>query len=335
MPSGKAVSVGRARQCRRSVPRHGAPRHQTRRRHRPDLGARSAQRLLCPQAGRWSSGSERKERDPAGTMQAAKRSMRRARARPCSTSSAWASRRSTTATTSARWPRTMGVENAFDFPGFVPAYIRPLFCRGIGPFRWAALVGRSGGHLQALIAQGEGADARRSRICTTGSTWRASASQFQGLPARICWVGLGDRAIAWASPSTRWWRSGELKAPVVIGRDHLDSGSVASPNRETEAMKRRLGRGFRLAAAQRPAQHGVAARPGCRCIMAAASAWAIRSIQAWSSSPTARRKRPSGWNASSGTIPPRASCAMPMPATRSRMDCAREKGLKLPGMGIG
>jgi urocanate hydratase len=130
--------------------------------------------------------------------------------------------------------KEMGVAEAFDFPGFVPAYIRPLFCRGIGPFRWAALSGDpedvfrtdakvrelmpNDGHLQQWL------DMAKSRI------------QFQGLPARICWVGLGDRhrlGLAFNEMVAK----GELKAPIVIGRDHLDSGSVASPNRETEGMK--------------------------------------------------------------------------------------------------
>ncbi|MER8715612.1 urocanate hydratase [Mesorhizobium sp. M0983] len=127
-----------------------------------------------------------------------------------------------------------GFEHAFAFPGFVPAYIRPLFCRGIGPFRWAAL-------------SGDPEDIYRTdakvRELTPGNThlhnWLDMAREriaFQGLPARICWVGLGDRhrlGLAF----NEMVASGELKAPVVIGRDHLDSGSVASPNRETEAMK--------------------------------------------------------------------------------------------------
>ncbi|MDA5241545.1 urocanate hydratase [Agrobacterium tumefaciens] len=127
-----------------------------------------------------------------------------------------------------------GLENAFAFPGFVPAYIRPLFCRGIGPFRWAAL-------------SGDPEDIRKTdakvKELTPGNkhlhNWLDMAAEriaFQGLPARICWVGLGDRhrlGLAF----NEMVRSGELSAPVVIGRDHLDSGSVASPNRETEAMK--------------------------------------------------------------------------------------------------
>ncbi|WP_310620668.1 urocanate hydratase [Flexibacterium corallicola] len=127
-----------------------------------------------------------------------------------------------------------GLENAFAFPGFVPAYIRPLFCRGIGPFRWCALSGdpediyKTDAKVKELIPGDlhlhNWLDMARERIA------------FQGLPARICWVGLGQRhklGLAF----NEMVRTGELKAPVVIGRDHLDSGSVASPNRETEAMK--------------------------------------------------------------------------------------------------
>jgi urocanate hydratase len=127
-----------------------------------------------------------------------------------------------------------GVDNAFDFPGFVPAYIRPLFCRGIGPFRWAALSGDPEDIFKT--------DAKVKEL-TPGNhhlhNWLDMARKrikFQGLPARICWVGLGDRhrlGLAFNDMVAK----GELMAPVVIGRDHLDSGSVASPNRETEAMK--------------------------------------------------------------------------------------------------
>ncbi len=126
-----------------------------------------------------------------------------------------------------------GLENAFDFPGFVPAYIRPLFCRGIGPFRWAALSGdpediyKTDAKVKEILSEDKHLhnwlDMARERI------------EFQGLPARICWVGLGIRhklGLAF----NEMVRTGELSAPIVIGRDHLDSGSVASPNRETEAM---------------------------------------------------------------------------------------------------
>ncbi|MGP0089110.1 MAG: urocanate hydratase [Xanthobacteraceae bacterium] len=130
--------------------------------------------------------------------------------------------------------KEMGVADAFDFPGFVPAYIRPLFCRGVGPFRWAALSGdpedifRTDAKVKQLMPHARHLhhwlDMARSRI------------KFQGLPARICWVGLGDRhrlGLAFNEMVAK----GELTAPIVIGRDHLDSGPVASPNRETEAMR--------------------------------------------------------------------------------------------------
>jgi len=127
-----------------------------------------------------------------------------------------------------------GVASAFDIPGFVPAYIRPLFCRGVGPFRWVALSGdaedirKTDAKMQALFPDNvhlhRWLDMAGERIA------------FQGLPARICWIGLGDRHRAGLA-FNEMVRTGELKAPVVIGRDHLDSGSVASPNRETEGMR--------------------------------------------------------------------------------------------------
>ena len=128
----------------------------------------------------------------------------------------------------------MGVKNAFDFPGFVPAYIRPLFCEGKGPFRWAALSGdpedifKTDAKIKELFPQNKHVhrwlDMARERIA------------FQGLPSRICWLGLGERDKAGLA-FNEMVKSGELKAPIVIGRDHLDTGSVASPNRETEAMR--------------------------------------------------------------------------------------------------
>ena len=127
-----------------------------------------------------------------------------------------------------------GVGKAFDFPGFVPAYVRPLFCRGKGPFRWVALSGdpedirKTDAKMKELFPE----DAHLHR-------WLDMASEriaFQGLPARICWIGLGERHRAGLA-FNEMVRSGELKAPIVIGRDHLDSGSVASPNRETESMR--------------------------------------------------------------------------------------------------
>jgi len=127
-----------------------------------------------------------------------------------------------------------GVTDAFAFPGFVPAYIRPLFCEGKGPFRWVALSGdaediyKTDAKIKELFPENRKVhrwlEMARERIA------------FQGLPARICWLGLGERHVAGLA-FNEMVRSGELKAPIVIGRDHLDTGSVASPNRETEAMR--------------------------------------------------------------------------------------------------
>ena len=127
-----------------------------------------------------------------------------------------------------------GVENAFDFPGFVPAYIRPLFCRGVGPFRWVALSGEAEDITKT--------DAKVKELIPDNAAlhnWLDMAAErirFQGLPSRICWVGLGERARLGLA-FNEMVASGEVSAPIVIGRDHLDSGSVASPNRETEGMK--------------------------------------------------------------------------------------------------
>ncbi len=182
----------------------------------------------------WSLGDweERRARDPAGVEQAARRSMAvqvqamlRFHADGVPTVDYGNNIR--------QRAKEMGVAAAFDIPGFVPAYIRPLFCRGVGPFRWAALSGdpqdihRTDQKVKELLPDDahlhHWLDMARERIA------------FQGLPARICWVGLGDRhrlGLAF----NEMVASGALSAPVVIGRDHLDSGSVASPNRETEAM---------------------------------------------------------------------------------------------------
>ena len=219
--------------------------------------------------------------------------------------------------------KEMGVKDAFDFPGFVPAYIRPLFCRGIGPFRWAALSGdpediyRTDQRVKELIPDDKHLhnwlDMARERIA------------FQGLPARICWVGLGQRhrlGLAFNEMVAK----GEVEAPIVIGRDHLDSGSVASPNRETEAMmdgsdavsdwpllnallntavRRHLG----LAPPWRRRRHGLFA--ACRH--------------------GHRRRRHAGGGAPAGARAVErsrrpASCAMPMPATRSPSTAPGSRG---------
>ena len=132
-----------------------------------------------------------------------------------------------------------GVKNAFDFPGFVPAYIRPLFCRGKGPFRWVALSGDPDDIAKTDAKMKELFPAHEKPEYAHLHRWLDMAGEriaFQGLPARICWIGLGERHRAGLA-FNEMVKSGELKAPIVIGRDHLDSGSVASPNRETESMK--------------------------------------------------------------------------------------------------
>ena len=190
--------------------------------------------------------------------------------------------------------------DAFDMPGFVPEYIRPLFCRGIGPFRWVALSGdpediyKTDAKVKELIPDDPNLhnwlDMARSRI------------HFQGLPARICWVGLGQRhrlGLAFNDMVA----SGELSAPIVIGRDHLDSGSVASPNRETEAML--------------DGSDAVSDWPLLNALLNTASgatwvssttaagwAWATRSMPAWSSSATAARPRRGALRACCGTTRP-------------------------------
>ncbi len=221
-----------------------------------------------------------------------------------------------------------GVKEAFDFPGFVPAYIRPLFCRGIGPFRWVALSGdpediyRTDAKVKELIP----GDAHLHN-------WLDMAREhihFQGLPARICWVGLGDRhrlGLAFNEMVAR----GELKAPVVIGRDHLDAGSVASPNRETEAM--------------RDGSDAVSDWPLLNALLNTASGATWVSIHhgggvgmgfsqhagvviVCDGTPAAaRRIERVLWNDPATGVMRHADAGYP-----EAMDCARERGLKLPMM---
>jgi len=221
-----------------------------------------------------------------------------------------------------------GVVDAFDVPGFVPAYIRPLFCRGVGPFRWAALSGdpddiyRTDARVKELLPDNaplhNWLDMARSRI------------QFQGLPARICWVGLGDRhrlGLAFNDMVA----SGELRAPVVIGRDHLDSGSVASPNRETEAM--------------RDGSDAVSDWPLLNALLNTASGatWvslhhgggvgmgfsqhAGMVIVADGTEAAARRIARVLWNDPASGVMRHADAGYP-----AALDCAREQGLDLPGI---
>ena len=260
---------------------------------------------------------------------AAKRSMARACRAPCWTSTRRACRRSTTATTSARWRRRRASTNAFDFPGFVPAYIRPLFCRGIGPFRWAALSGDPE-DIYRTDAEGEGAAAGQhasAQLARHG----ARAHPLPG-PAGAHLLGRPRRP---APAGPRLQRDGGQGRAQGAGRDRprpsrFRLGRLAQPRDRSDAG--RLRRGVRLAAAQRAAQHAPRAPPGCRCTMAAASAWASRSIPAWSSSPTARRRPPGAlervlWNDPATGVMRHADAGYEI-----ALDCAREHQLNLPGI---
>ncbi|WP_349617202.1 urocanate hydratase [Azotobacter salinestris] len=229
---GRAVSVGLCANAADILP------ELVRRGVRPDLvtdqtSAHDPLNGYLPRGWSWAEYRERAAREPAATVKAAKQSMAE-HVRAMLAFHGQGVPVFDYGNNIRQMARDEGVENAFDFPGFVPAYIRPLFCRGIGPFRWVALSGeaedihRTDARVKELIPDDphlhRWLDMARERI------------RFQGLPARICWVGLGQRARLGLA-FNEMVRRGELKAPVVIGRDHLDSGSVASPNRETEAMR--------------------------------------------------------------------------------------------------
>ena len=188
--------------------------------------------------------------------------------------------------------RQGGYERAFAFPGFVPAYIRPLFCEGKGPFRWAALSGDP-----ADIAATDRAVLDLFPDNDHLQRWIRAAQEkvaFQGLPARICWLGYGERDVA-GLRFNEMVASGEISAPIVIGRDHLDSGSVASPYRETEAMADGSDAIADWPLLNALVNTAVRAPPGCPSTTAAASASAARSTPARSASPTARRWPPRSW----------------------------------------
>ena len=180
----------------------------------------------------WAEAEERRRTDPEGVVRAAKESIA-VQVRAMLAFHAQGIPTLDYGNNIRQMALEMGVDNAFDFPGFVPAYIRPLFCVGKGPFRWAALSGdpedifRTDAKVKALMPE----DRHLHRWLDMAQT----RIHFQGLPARICWVGQGDRARLGLAFNDMV-ASGELTAPIAIGRDHLDSGSVASPNRETEGM---------------------------------------------------------------------------------------------------
>ncbi|MCZ8041574.1 MAG: urocanate hydratase [Beijerinckiaceae bacterium] len=326
---GKAVSVGVLGNAAETFP------DMVRRGIRPDVvtdqtSAHDPLNGYLPAGWTLEEWEERKERDPAGTIQAAKRSMAE------HVKAMLDFQRMGVPTLDygnniRQMAKDMGVENAFDFPGFVPAYIRPLFCRGIGPFRWAALSGdpediyKTDAKVKELMPNDahlhNWLDMARERI------------QFQGLPARICWVGLGDRhrlGLAFNEMVAK----GELKAPVVIGRDHLDSGSVASPNRETEAMK--------------DGSDAVSDWPLLNALLntAGGATWVSLHhgggvgmgysqhsgvvIVADGTPEAAKRLERVLWNDPATGVMRHADAGYEI-----AQDCAREKGLRLPGMGIG
>ncbi len=326
---GKAVSVGVLGNAAEIFP------DMVRRGIRPDVvtdqtSAHDPLNGYLPAGWTIAEWEERKERDPAGTIEAAKRSMAE------HVKAMLDFQRMGVPTLDygnniRQMAKDMGVDNAFDFPGFVPAYIRPLFCRGIGPFRWAALSGdpediyKTDAKVKELMPDDahlhNWLDMARERI------------QFQGLPARICWVGLGDRhrlGLAFNEMVAK----GELKAPVVIGRDHLDSGSVASPNRETEAMK--------------DGSDAVSDWPLLNALLntAGGATWVSLHhgggvgmgysqhsgvvIVADGTPEAAKRLERVLWNDPATGVMRHADAGYEI-----AQDCAREKGLRLPGMGIG
>jgi urocanate hydratase len=276
-----------------------------------------------PKGWTLANGRARASDPEARGERARKQSMASMCAR-CSISIAWAFRPSITATTSARWRRTKASPTRSIFR----ASCRPISAAVLPRHRTVPLVravGRSGRHLSHR-REGEGAAARTTRICITGSTWRARRSSSRACPRASAGSGSAT-AIASASPSTRWWRSGEVKAPIVIGRDHLDSGSVASPNRETEAMK--------------DGSDAVSDWPLLNALLNCASGATWVSIHhgggvgigysqhagmviVCDGTPEAR----SASRACCGTIPRPASCATPMPATTSRSIARANTGRK-------
>jgi urocanate hydratase len=273
---------------------------------------------------------ERRGRDPKGTIEAAKKSMR---VQVEAMLDFWRAGVPTLdyGNNIRQMAQDMGLKDAFAFPGFVPGYIRPLFCRGIGPFRWAALSGdpediaRTDAKVKELIPDDphlhNWLDMAKQRI------------RFQGLPARICWVGLGQRhrlGLAFNEMVAR----GEVSAPIVIGRDHLDSGSVASPNRETEAMK--------------DGSDAVSDWPLLNALLNTASGATWVSLHhgggvgmgysqhsgmvivADGTADAARRLARVLWNDPGTGVMRHADAGY-----ESAIECAREQGLRLPSLGIG
>jgi urocanate hydratase len=268
-----------------------------------------------PQGWTLPNGKRARERDPKAVAKPRARLDGGARRAPCSTSTSMGVPTFDYGNNIRQMALDEGVENAFDFPGFVPAYIRPLFCRGIGPFRWAALSGDPEDIYKTDAKVKELMPGRR-RICTTGSTWRASASSFQGLPARICWVGLGDRhrlGLAFNEMVRQGRAEGAHRDRPRPPRFRL--GRLAQPRDRSD--EGRLRRRLRLAAAQRAAQHRLGAtwvslHHGGGVGMGFSQHSGMVIVCDGTRSAEAHR------SACCGTIRRPASCATPMPATTSR-----------------
>ena len=264
-------------------------------------------------------------------MRARRRGDGRALPRDARLPRAPAPRSSTTATTSAREAQARRRRaTPSTIPGFVPAYIRPLFCEGKGPFRWVALSGDPGRHRAPPTRRARGVP-RRRRACAAGSSWRGERVAFQGLPARICWLGYGERAPLGPARSTSWSRRGERQGAdrdrprpprlrlgrLALPRDRGDARRLATPSP--------TGRCSTRCSTRRPA------RPGCRSTTAAASASATRihagMVVVADGTDRGRREARAGADHRPGH---RASCATPTPATSGRSRSPRERGVRMP-----
>ena len=324
-PSAGAVHRPPGQRGRRAA-RAGAARLRAGHGHRPDLGARHAQRLRAQRHALRAGAGAARERSRTSTR-------RRAVASIVEHVAAMVALQRAGAHVFDYGNNIRGVAleagyaDAFSFQGFVPLYIRPLFCRGNGPFRWVALSGDP-----ADIARTDRAVLEALPDNAMVTRWMRMAPgkvHFQGLPARICWLEYGERAKVGVLFNELVAR-GEVKAPIVIGRDHLDSGSVASPYRETEGM-----RDGSDAIADWPLLNAMLER-GCRRQLGVASttaaAWASAraSTPAWWWSPTARRRWPSACSACSPPTRAPASCATPTPATPKRSPPRASKASTCP-----
>ena len=245
------ISVGLVGNCADIIPELAERGVRARHPDRPDLGARSAERLRAQRhVAREAHGAAQARSQ--GVSSSGRSIPWRATSKACCRLQKMGAVTFDYGNNIRTFAFEHGVKNAYDFPGFVPAYIRPLFCEGRGPFRWAALSGDPADiHVtDELVLE----MFPENRILSRWIDLARKRIKFQGLPARICWLGYGERA-EFGLAMNDMVKSGKLKAPIVMGRDHLDCGSVASPFRETEVDEGRQRRHRRLAAAERAAEH--------------------------------------------------------------------------------